>query len=282
MKHLASLALLGLIPLCACSSSDSDDDSGGTTAPPAQSVSNILPAVQILETGQVANFVPGLPPAGQGSPVSISTAGSNTAITGGTSQVTLTPNTALDEITVRVGGVDGYWQLPVTTLLPDYTLLLTLADNFPLPAGTFECIYGASAGGVAADEVTDTVEVISAGTGDVRVTLSWNGTSDLDLYVTDPFGEEIAFFNPFSASGGQLDVDSNVGCIPDGSVENIFWPTGSAPSGLYSVSVDSFEACEVNVPYTVTVEALGSSSVFVGSFVNGAPTPQLVTEFVVN
>ena len=40
---------------------------------------------------------------------------------------------------------------------------------------------------------------------------------------------------------GQLDVDSNVQCIADGSVENVFWPPGQAPAGTYAVEVDGFD-----------------------------------------
>ena len=79
------------------------------------------------------------------------------------------------------------------------------------------------------------------GTGDVQVTLAWASDSDLDLHVTEPDGTEIYYLNTGpSATGGQLDVDSNVDCVNDGGVENIFWPVGDAPSGDYTVSVQGF------------------------------------------
>jgi uncharacterized protein YfaP (DUF2135 family) len=83
------------------------------------------------------------------------------------------------------------------------------------------------------------------GTGDVQVTLFWSGASDLDLHVFDPFNEEIYFSQRQSSSGGQLDVDMNVGCGAafDSPVENVFWPTGAAPQGSYTVAVNFFEAC---------------------------------------
>jgi hypothetical protein len=78
------------------------------------------------------------------------------------------------------------------------------------------------------------------GTGDVGVTLSWATEDDLDLHVTDPSGEEIYYGHRTSASGGVLDVDSNAGCANPQSlpVENIFWGTGAAPQGTYTVRVD--------------------------------------------
>lgn len=78
------------------------------------------------------------------------------------------------------------------------------------------------------------------GTGDVQVTLRWEGDADLDLHVVDPNGEEISFVTTTSSSGGQLDVDCIPGssCAADGPhVENVFWPTGAAPSGDYSAFV---------------------------------------------
>lgn len=70
-------------------------------------------------------------------------------------------------------------------------------------------------------------------TGDVQVTLRWNTADDLDLFVSDPFGEEVSYFNPQVSSGGILDVDANAGCGERMAepVENIFWPTGAVCRG---------------------------------------------------
>jgi hypothetical protein len=42
-----------------------------------------------------------------------------------------------------------------------------------------------------------------------------------------------------------LDVDANAACNGTTSSprENIFWPTGSAPTGTYNVSVNYFRGC---------------------------------------
>ncbi|HEX6421713.1 MAG TPA: DUF6777 domain-containing protein [Acidimicrobiales bacterium] len=80
------------------------------------------------------------------------------------------------------------------------------------------------------------------GTGDVQVTLSWSSDADLDLAVTEPDGTGIDYLSPGpSGTGGELDVDSNVGCGTTGSgVENVFWNSGDAPSGRYTVTVTGF------------------------------------------
>ena len=92
------------------------------------------------------------------------------------------------------------------------------------------------------DEDTTTTTV-ALGTGDVQITLEWGSNADLDLAVTDPTQERINFGNRGPTStGGQLDVDSNVGC-PEGvrsGVENVFWPPAGAPAGEYLVEVNGF------------------------------------------
>jgi hypothetical protein len=87
------------------------------------------------------------------------------------------------------------------------------------------------------DEVINlTAGVLQGGTGDIQVTLTWDSICDLDLWVTDPYGEKIKWSNKTSASGGYLDYDNRYGYGP----ENIFWHDGQAPAGTYEVRVDYF------------------------------------------
>ena len=99
----------------------------------------------------------------------------------------------------------------------------------------------------------------------MQVTLEWDSDADLDLAVTDPNGEEVDFVNRGpTTSGGQLDVDSNVQCDNDGSVENVFWPTGGAPAGSYTVTVTGYtvEGCPQGAQsgdYTLTIKVAGQA-----------------------
>jgi len=80
---------------------------------------------------------------------------------------------------------------------------------------------------------------VSARGGDVQLSLSWHNYNDLDLHCVDPAGEEIFFGHRRSArTGGELDIDQNAG-LPYNMmpVENIYWPTGGAPPGLYRIFV---------------------------------------------
>lgn len=97
------------------------------------------------------------------------------------------------------------------------------------------------------------------GTGDVQITLEWSSDADLDLAVTDPTGDNINFGNRGpTATGGQLDVDSNVGCTNNGSVENIFWPPEGAPAGDYVVTITGFtvDGCGGG-DYVLTIKVAG-------------------------
>jgi hypothetical protein len=118
---------------------------------------------------------------------------------------------------------DEFAVAPTTTAAPETTATTTGGETTTT---------------TAADGTTTTVVL---GTGDVQVTLEWDSDADLDLGVTDPTGEEVSFSNSGpTATGGELDVDSNVGCDGEGSVENIFWPPGQAPAGQYTASVTGF------------------------------------------
>jgi hypothetical protein len=95
---------------------------------------------------------------------------------------------------------------------------------------------------------------LTLGTGDVQVTVIWADGNDLDLHVVDPAGAEIYFSNPHSPSGGTLDHDDTAGCASSGThVENVFWPSGTAPPGRYRVFVKSYSACGAPSQYTLRV-----------------------------
>ena len=73
-----------------------------------------------------------------------------------------------------------------------------------------------------------------ARTGQVTVSLKWDSTDDLDLYVKIPDGRMISYGNK-KAGGGYLDVDMNPTHTTDEPVENVFWDT--CPPGKYTVQV---------------------------------------------
>ena len=69
-----------------------------------------------------------------------------------------------------------------------------------------------------AQEIAQANGQINGGRGDVKVTMSWNNLSDVDLHVIDPYGERIYYHHKSSQSGGILDFDNRYGYGP----ENIY------------------------------------------------------------
>jgi hypothetical protein len=123
---------------------------------------------------------------------------------------------------------------------------------------------------------------LGGGGGDVQITLTWDNTADVDLHVVDPYGEEIAFYSPYSSSGGWLDVDDVDGYGP----ENVFWPAGGAPSGTYTVHVHHY-AGPAPSQFQVLIQQAGYSKIYSGTlyddqylhvatFTYGTPLPSTV------
>ncbi len=78
----------------------------------------------------------------------------------------------------------------------------------------------------------------AAMSGDIMAALSWETQDDLDLHCFDPSGTRIYFQRRRSTTGGELDVDQNVGPpLRDDPVEHIYWPTDKAPDGKYVFKV---------------------------------------------
>lgn len=94
--------------------------------------------------------------------------------------------------------------------------------------------------------------------GDIKVTLTWQNESDLDLYVTDPLGETISYQNETSQSGGYLDVDDTDGYGP----ENIIW--SDAYPGNYIVEVDHYDGPSP-ASFSIRLSVNGIVTVFNGS-----------------
>ncbi|MCM8531165.1 MAG: hypothetical protein NE330_08410, partial [Lentisphaeraceae bacterium] len=72
---------------------------------------------------------------------------------------------------------------------------------------------------------------------DVRLTLIWNGTADLDLHSTTPH-EEAIFYGRKEVGNGVLDIDKNATDPVPKPVENIIWQ--DSEDGIFTVSLVLF------------------------------------------
>ncbi|MBW2463744.1 MAG: DUF2135 domain-containing protein, partial [Deltaproteobacteria bacterium] len=104
--------------------------------------------------------------------------------------------------------------------------------------------------------------------GNIQITLAWEGGADIDLYVTDPAGEVVSYRNTQVASGGHLDHDGRGACRANdqgNTVENVYWASPNPPAGNYQVELHYYGECNSNAgPTTATV------SVSVGGQIIGA------------
>lgn len=97
----------------------------------------------------------------------------------------------------------------------------------------------------------------------LRISLSWDTSSDLDLHVVENLGDHIHYAHRKSSfSGAFLDVDANAGSVVSYPVENIAYPHGSNLSGKLDVYVHNFYQRIPTKQFTVEVEYKGEVYTF--------------------
>lgn len=105
-------------------------------------------------------------------------------------------------------------------------------------------------------------------TGDVQILLKWSNLNDLDLSCIDPNGDTIWYHNKRVPSGGELDVDMNAGEHSSRTpIENIYWPTGGAPKGQYTVYVTYYsrrKSWKRNTSYEIIVKHGSQTDTYTG------------------
>lgn len=98
--------------------------------------------------------------------------------------------------------------------------------------------------GEVADSIKERVKAAGGSvTGDLRVSLSWYNSDDLDLHVFEPGGGEIYFGHKRGRSTGTLDVDMNAYGKSDAHhpVENVTWENErNITEGVYKVVVNNY------------------------------------------
>jgi hypothetical protein len=239
----------------------------GETTAPTGSITAFLSAVRLEGSSTNASLVRGDAPSPAGGP-SLTLAAPSSAINGGTSAVGLAGSAAFQVVVVTVVGQPDYYQLSLPAAATSASILVTVSQEAPVGTFQLSLAVGGGAGSLGA-YATQPVTLVSVGTGDVQVSLSWNSAADVDLHVVEPGGEEIYYSNDVSGTGGELDLDSNAGCGSDGPRnENITWAEGTAPAGEYIVRVDYWDNCgATQTDWVVTVHVQGQQpKVFSGSF----------------
>lgn len=150
-----------------------------------------------------------------------------------------------------------------TRLLNDgaYTIIAT---RYGKELGGTEGQFQLTLSGAASDVPLE-LEALQLPQGDIEVTLLWSTSADLQLLVRDPVGEAVFDDVPFSASGGILQENGNVNCVPaaaDAPVSYIYWPAGRLRPGTYEIEVWYQNACAdfpAPTEFTLVVEVAGET-----------------------
>src|SRR5262249_47183297 len=109
--------------------------------------------------------------------------------------------------------------------------------------GTLQAWFGGSSGGESRQVLVGRLKKVGAASGEVQISLFWFNKKDLDLHVVCPSGEKIYYSHRTSRCCGTLDKDMNACPYEQASatpVENVVWPQGKAPRGVYKIYVNHF------------------------------------------
>jgi hypothetical protein len=235
-------------------------------------ISDLVSSMTTVDGLIAASLVTGDRPASDPAGPTITVTGVPTAINGGSLRATVSSATPFTRVVLSAAYHEDYYELVLPVAVTSIDILMVLSQDAPQASLGF--IYSAAAsGGPMGAELTQTINMIRVGAGEVQVSVAWDAPTDVDLHVIDPSGEEIYFGNTSSASGGTLDLDSNAACTIDNvNNENITWPVGGAPTGQYTVHLVYWSACsQPESNYTVTIVVRGQPpQVFSGTLVNAS------------
>lgn len=250
--------------------------SGAGGAPEAGSGGAIGMSSEVISVDE-GDFNQGDPPltAGEGElPQIVNVTGPAAVTNGGTAilHVEVSPPVEAPEFVVGLVGDTGYHTVVGSDPDADgiYDISVQVNGETTQPSLVLTVALKDDAGNVGPYQQWE-IELVRSGTGDVKITLSFDRLHDLDLHVVEPNGEEISYTNDASATGGRLDLDAGSLCMPSAAnAENIFWPPSGAPAGEYVVSVQNFQQCMPgDIDFTVSVEYDGRVNIYRGTFADG-------------
>lgn len=248
---------------------DGDPSAGGGGSPPDAPGSDVID----IDDG---DFSAGTPPPTIGDmvPQIVNVTGPSAVTNGGTAllHVQLSPPVASPVFVIGLDGDSGYHT--VTGTDPDgdgiYDISVQVAAEATQASLLLSVALIDAAGNVGPYSPIE-IALVQSGTGDVKITLSWDRLHDLDLHVIEPNGEEVQYQNSSSLTGGELDLDSGANCEPSvANTENIFWPSQGAPAGDYVVTVHNYQQCSPGpIEFSVRVAYDNVVNTYRGSFAEG-------------
>lgn len=222
----------------------------------------------------------------------------NNVIPGGSSYVNVISPVAAQKVLVGVKGQTGYYEIPATSENRDflYNFVMIVNQKIDLGESNTFCLQVAilDEQGNVSQIWENNIGLITVGTGQLQVSLTFDQHKDIDLHLIEPevpndsldyYDRHIYFGNRRSSNGGELDLDSNAGCSYDSIwAENITYGDNAyVRPGLYKVYAVMWSNCSPqDNPTNITVSVFyegqliatenGASNPFVATFAADAPS----------
>jgi len=199
-----------------------------------------------------------------GAPTINSVYGNGSVLEGGSNPISIITSSSVKQVLVGVQGKNGYYQINASDLKSTsvtYMLYLLFSSDFIEDSFTILISIIDTNGNISQSETVE-VSRVTAGTGKLQISCSWDKPNDLDLHLFEPDQTEIYWSDKTSTSGGTLDVDSNPICYLDGiNNENITYSADAVVNkGKYTVKISLFSHCDVTdlTHYVVTARMDGN------------------------
>lgn len=194
-------------------------------------------------------------------------------LAGGSSILKIYSQEQISTLYIGVADQPGYLSVTPTFIgssngVYEYMVILFLSQN--VGASFSFTVTAKLATGSVTSIWSKPVEYIPAGTGALQISLSFDTSKDLDLYVVEPDGNIVYWGRPSVGSSTDkcgLDLDSNANCDLDNkNNENIFYVKDCIQSGKYQVWVNLYRNCDVSVPTNWVITAIYNGKMIDASF----------------
>ena len=205
----------------------------------------------------------------------ISVDGSGTIVAGGAFFFDVVPaaGAALDTLLVSVARESsGYYEIDLEASSSSYRLVGLVPDDLDQTRQSLDlCVTAVYANDRAGAPKCRILQIADVSAGDVRITLSWDADSDLDLEVLGPAGA-LLDRGPMSRGADRV-TNSNANCdnpndygSDDLRNEYVAWSAGDALPGTYTVQVNYRSSCGVaETDYVLRVSRGGAVSEVAGT-----------------
>lgn len=218
-------------------------------------------------------------------------------IPGGSSIVRVISPIEAAKVIVGIEGQKGYYELPASTIGKEFIYNFVMIVNQAIELGEDGVFHLKVALLDARGNVTqyweNDISLITVGTGNLQISLTFDKDKDIDLHVIEPeieddtlsyYDRHIYFGHRTSRNGGQLDLDANAGCsTSEVWAENVTYGDDAfVRPGLYKVYAVIWSNCSLEEATNITLSVFyqgqliamqnGVSNPFVSTFPADAPS----------